>query len=506
MGIKNQLIPVFVMALATSTRKLNFKLSNKMYLYIQKTSLYRLFLTFAALFVVMTLNAQAAKKPNVIVIMADDIGAEGLASYGSTIYTTPNLDRMAQEGIQFQNAYATPLCTPTRVMLMTGTYPHRNGFKALMGKKPGARMPANIPTFGHYFQKAGYKTAIAGKWQLGKFDDFPNQPVEHGFDKYCMWTWHYKGKKDSRFYAPHIHINGEFFQGTEKDYGPDYYGKSMLDFIDENKDEPFFIYFPMALVHDPFVNPPSLGEKASEKFTDDLSTKTKAYGHMITYMDDIVGQILARLKTLGIDENTLVIFTGDNGTHPNITSKLPGMDLKGGKFSRTEAGSRVPFIARWPKEIKPAVTEDFICLVDVLPTIASIAGIDLTAEVDGMDLSHNFLGTEGKDREYIVMPFKGFYVRDKRFRLDADGRMFDIPVTSDKERYSEKETKNPEHEPHRKRLQALIDQYQSLPPLYDGTITVEGFEAPELTEQQKQKVAKKAENKKKKEEANDQTQ
>jgi len=217
---------------------------------------------------------------------------------------------------------------------------------------------------------------------------------------------------------------------------------------------------------------------------------------MITYMDDIIGQMMARLKKHSIDENTLVIFTGDNGTHPSIVSKLPDMDLKGGKFSRTEAGSRVPFIARWPKKIKPAVTEDFICLVDVLPTIASIAGIELTAEVDGMDLSHNFLGTEGKDRDYIVMPFKGFYVRDKRFRLDADGRMFDIPVTSNKERYSEKETKNPEHEPDRKRLQALIDQYQSLPPLYDGAVKVEGFEAPELTEEQKKAAAKKAENKK----------
>ena len=436
--------------------------------------------------------AEDASKPNVIVIMADDIGAEGLESYGSTIYTSPHLTRMAEEGIQFQNAYATPLCTPSRVMIMTGTYPHRNGYKALMGTKPGARMGTDIPTFGHYFQEAGYNTAIAGKWQLGKFHDFPNQPAEHGFDRFCMWTWHFEGEKRSRFYAPHINIDGEFFQGTETDYGPDYYGKFMLDFIDENKDQPFFIYFPMALVHDPFVHPPGLREKASAKFTDDLSDKTKAYGHMITYMDDIIGQMMERLKEHGIDENTLVIFTGDNGTHPSIISKLPGMDLAGGKFSVTEAGSRVPFIARWPGKIPPSVSEEFIRLVDVLPTIASMAGIELTAEVDGMDLSHNFLGTEGDDREYIVMPFRGLYVRDKRFRLHEDGRMYDIPVTSDQERYSEKEATNPEHEPDRKRLQALIDQYQSQPPLYDGPITVEGFEEPELTEEQQKKADEKA--------------
>jgi arylsulfatase A len=209
-------------------------------------------------------------------------------------------------------------------------------------------------------------------------------------------------------------------------------------------------------------------------------------------MDDIVGEILKRLKKHGIDENTLVVFTADNGTSPRITSQLPDMKLMGGKFSATEAGSRVPFIARWPKKIKPTISENFISLVDVLPTIASIAGIELKAEIDGMDLSHNFLGTEGKDREYIVMPYKGFYIRDKGFRLHADGRMFDIPVKSDKERYSEKETKNPEYDPQRKHLQALIDKYQALPPLYNGA------EAPELTDKQKTAAMEKTEKKKEK--------
>ena len=222
---------------------------------------FKILLLLAAFLTILNAGAEESKKPNIIVIMADDIGAEGLESYGSTIYTSPNLSQMAKEGMQFQNAYATPLCTPSRVMIMTGTYPHRNGFKALIGKKPGLRMPAKIPTFGHYFQKNGYKTAIAGKWQLGKFDAFPNQPAEHGFEKYCMWTWFYKNIKDSRYYKPHINIDGRFFQGTEKDFGPDYYSKYILDFIDENKDKPFFVYFPMALVHSPFIIPPKLAEK-----------------------------------------------------------------------------------------------------------------------------------------------------------------------------------------------------------------------------------------------------
>ena len=464
----------------------------------------KLLIHFLTSLLILSITAEEKKKPNVIVIMADDIGAEGLACYGSTIYTSPQLDKMAAEGVRFNNAYATPLCTPSRVMIMTGTYPHRNGFKALIGKRPGLRMPGNIPTFGHYFKNAGYKTAIAGKWQLGKFDAFPNQPVDHGFDKFCMWTWFYKEKKDSRYYKPHIHVNGKFFQGTEKDFGPDYYSKFLLDFIDENKDEPFFIYFPMALVHSPFIIPPKLEDLASKKFTDDLDKSTKAFGHMITYMDDIIGQMIERLKKHEIDDNTMIIFTGDNGTHKKITSKLPGMDLKGGKGDAIESGSRVPFIVRWPGKIKPAVSDEFFCLVDVLPTICSIADIKVTAEVDGMDLSHSFFGKEGKNREYIVMPYKGFYVRDKRFRLHEDGRFFDIPVTSDKERYSEKESKNPEHEPHRKRLQSLIDKYINKSPLYNGAELVGEFAETEDSKKKelspekiKKKEQKKSEKKKK---------
>lgn len=160
--------------------------------------------------------ALSADRPNFVVIMADDLGAEGMGCYGSTIFTTPNLDRMAAEGVRFNNAYATPLCTPTRVMLISGFYPNRTGFKALIGKDDEVRMPASIRTFGHDFRDAGYATAIAGKWQLGQFDEYPNQPIQHGFDRYCMWTWFYVGKKFSRYYGPQIYQDGRIIDGTEK--------------------------------------------------------------------------------------------------------------------------------------------------------------------------------------------------------------------------------------------------------------------------------------------------
>jgi len=408
-------------------------------------------------------HLNAAEKPNVILIMADDIGAEGLGCYGSTIYTTPHLDRMAREGARFENAYATPLCTPTRVMLMSGLYPNRTGFRALIGKGKGVRMPASIKTFGHYFRAAGYKTGITGKWQLGKFDEFPNQPVEHGFDEYCMWTWVYKGKKSSRYYGPQIYHNGKVIDGGKEAFGPDYFHDFALDFIDRNKDESFFLYYPMALVHSPFVHPPKLEKLARSKFTDDLDKKTVAFGHMITYMDHIVGSILARLKKHDLDQNTLVLFTGDNGTHKNITSRLSELKLKGGKGSMTEAGSRVPLLARWPGTIPPGAREEFFCLVDVLPTIASLADIRLTQPVDGLDLSHNLLGKNGKDRKRVLINYgRGYFVREKRFRLNQDGKLYDIPVASDATRYSEKATTDPKHDAHRHRLQALLNQFMAI--------------------------------------------
>ena len=405
----------------------------------------------------------AADKPNVMVIMADDIGAEGLGCYGSSIYTTPPLDRMAKEGARFDNAYATPLCTPTRVMMMSGLYPQRTGFRALIGKGEGVRMPASIRTFGHDFRDAGYATAVTGKWQLGKFDEFPDQPVEHGFDEYCMWTWVYGGKKSSRYYGPQIYRDGKVIRGGENDFGPDYFHDFALDFIDRKKGEPFFLYYPMALVHSPFIHPPKLERKSRSKYTDDLDKQTIAFGHMITYMDHIVGSLLKRLGKHGLEKNTLVLFTGDNGTHKSITSQLPGLKFKGGKGSMTEAGSRVPLLAWWPGAIRPGVRDEFFCLVDVLPTIHALAGIELKRKVDGLNLAHNFIGGPGADRESVLINYgKGYFVRGKRFRLNQDGKLYDIPVTSDVTRYSEKVTTDPKHAPHRKRLQVLLDDFMAI--------------------------------------------
>jgi arylsulfatase A-like enzyme len=165
----------------------------------------------------------------------------------------------------------------------------------------------------------------------------------------------------------------------------------------------------------------------------------------------------------GIDDNTLVLFTGDNGTDGRIISKLADMDIKGGKASMTEAGTRVPLLAWWPGTIKPGVREQLFCLADVLPTITSVAGIPLSRQLDGMDLSHVLLGKEGKDREQVFINYgRGYFVRESRFRLNQDGKLYDIPATSDKERYGKKVTTDPAHEADRRRLQSALDEFQAI--------------------------------------------
>ncbi len=408
------------------------------------------------------------KKPNILLIMADDLGAENLACYGNTVYTTPRLDRMASEGARFENAFATPVCTPTRAMILTGLYPNRTGFlerlDSPLDPEKNNRLPVHIKTLGHVFQEAGYATAIAGKWHLGDFQTHPDQPESHGFDEHCLWVQYWDGDRPSRYYGPHIIENGLYTAHPEAVFGPDYYSDFLLDFIERNQDRPFLAYFPMNLIHGPLIVPPKHKALAESKFPDDLGKNERKAGHMVTYMDAIVGKMLDKLAALGLEENTLVIFTGDNGTGGNLTSQLGSFHLRGGKRTMNEAGTRVPFIARWPGKIPPGERSAFFTLMDVLPTLASIADIPIEHEIDGMNLSHNLFGTTGNDRAFFAMAFEGdvYFVRDQRFRLHEDGRLHDVSVSSNEARYN-MEILNPNlHAENRQRLQQHLDAFMAI--------------------------------------------
>ncbi|MGN6164497.1 MAG: sulfatase-like hydrolase/transferase [Flavisolibacter sp.] len=377
------------------------------------------------------------KRPNIIFILADDIGYECFGTYGSASYQTPNLDKLAAKGVKFTHCYSTPLCTPSRVMLMTGKYNFRNytDFGYLDPKEK---------TFGNFFKDAGYTTCMAGKWQFNGIAQKkpgwkdPYRPKLFGFDEYCLWQVQYGKKFGERYANPLIIQNGETLPRQNNAYGPDVFCDYILNFIDRNKNEekPFFAYYAMVLVHDPFVPAPN---------SKDWSDTTKRYqahnlyfSDMVSYMDKNVGRIMDKLEQAGLAENTLVIFSGDNGTNVNITSQMKnGQSIKGDKGHLTDGGTHVPLIAYWKgKSAKGMVNTDLTDFSDFLPTMLQAATISVPkgALIDGKSFLPQILGQKAKAKEYVYMYYKprwarlenGVFVRDKKYKLYGDGRFYDI--------------------------------------------------------------------------------
>ena len=324
-----------------------------------------------------------------------------------------------------------------------------------------------MKTFGHVFQAAGYRTAIAGKWHLGDFQKHPDQPKSHGFDEHCLWVQYWDGERRSRYYGPHNWENGKYKVHGEDVFGPDYYCDFLIDFMERTKEQqrPFFAYFPMNLIHGPLITTPGNQESAEARYPKDLGQRERKAGQMVNYMDSIVGRLLSKLKELGLDQNTLVIFTGDNGTGGNLVSRLGEFRLRGGKRTMNEAGTRVPFIARWPGKIPPGQRDSFITLMDVLPTLAAAANVPIKHQIDGMDLSHNFFNSPGKDRDHFFMAFEGdvYFVRDKRFRLHEDGRFYDVAIAGNESRYAMNVVSDSKQNAnHRRQLQHRLDEFMSI--------------------------------------------
>ena len=363
------------------------------------------------LFLSALLSAQAANKPNIVLIMADDMGYECLAVNRSEDYNTPNLDRLAAEGVRFEQCFANPLCTPSRVKIMTGLYNKRNFTKF-------AVLDRSQTTFANLLQKEGYRTAIAGKWQLGRE---PDAAQHFGFDESCLWQ-HFRGRTregtdfDTRFPNPQLEINGKAVDFNNGEYGPDVCADFICDFIETNKDQSFLAYYPMILTHCPFDatpdserwDPASLG---SPEYKGPGGDAPEAYGiqkenfaDMVQYADKLVGRIVAKLDELGIRENTLIIFTGDNGTDRPIRTQFNGVEVVGGKGANRDTGTRVPLIVNWPARIQPAVqATELVEFSDFLPTLCEVAGAPLPENYpgDGLSLWPVLSGTGSRNKEYV---------------------------------------------------------------------------------------------------------
>jgi len=376
------------------------------------------------------------RRPNVLLIMADDLGFETLGCYGGTSYKTPHADRLAQTGLRFTHAFAQPLCTPTRLQLMTGQHNFRNW-------RSFGTMAPEEKTFGHMMQRAGYKTAIAGKWQLFSYDSPPSKyrgtgkrPEQSGFDEFFLWHEGYSETKGSRYADPVINHNGKMVPGTKGKYGPDLFSDFLIDFMRQHKDQPFFAYYPMALTHGPFTSTPISDDwPAGNRLKDD----PKHFADMVEYMDRDLGKVLDAVDRLGLAENTLILFYSDNGSPPEVVSKMGSRVVPGGKRFTTEAGMHVPLLARW-RGISPSgkLCHDLVDSTDFLPTIAEATGAKWFdgLPLDGRSFLPQVKGQKGQPRPALFAHFDPHpsckadltptrLAWDHQHKLYLDGRLYD---------------------------------------------------------------------------------
>jgi arylsulfatase A len=350
--------------------------------------------------------AGVSQRPNIILIMADDFGYECVTANGGESYQTPHLDRLAGQGMRFEQCHVQPLCTPTRVQLMTGRYNVRNYLQFGI-------LPRSETTFAHVLKKAGYATAVCGKWQLGNEAD---SPQHFGFDESYLWQ---HTRRPPRYANPGLERNGVELEFPEGSYGPKLVNDFALDFVARHRDKPFFLYYPMILTHDPFQPTPDSPNWDSAAQGERVNRDVKHFADMTAYMDEMIGRLDSRLDELGIRSNTLLMFIGDNGTHKTVTSRFKGTDFQGGKATTTRRGHHVPFIANWPEIMKQGrVNSDLISSADFFPTICDAAGVPVPGNIDGVSFFPQLQGRRGTPREWLYIWYS------PRQRLDLTTREF----------------------------------------------------------------------------------
>lgn len=373
-------------------------------------------------------SADQTKKPNVVLILADDFGYECVTANGGQSYRTPNLDRLAAGGVRFEHCHVQPLCTPTRVQLMTGRYNVRNylQFGTLLRSET---------TFAHLIKRAGYATGICGKWQLGRETDAPQH---FGFDEACLWQ---HTRRPPRYANPGLEYDGKQKDFIHGEYGPQLVNDFALDFITRHKDGPFFLYYPMLLTHAPFQPTPDSPDWDPKAVGETVNQSVEHFADMTAWMDKMVGRVDAKLAELGIRDNTLLVFLGDNGTQGTVTSRFRGADYRGGKGTTTRHGTHVPCIASWPAVIKTGqVNQDLVSSVDLLPTICAAAGVSLPENIDGVSFLPQLRGESGTPRQWLYSWYSprqraDLTVRefafDHHYKLYRDGRFFDLATDPD---------------------------------------------------------------------------
>tara|TARA_Y100001970_G_scaffold73478_1_gene93282 strand:- start:26564 stop:27868 length:1305 start_codon:yes stop_codon:yes gene_type:complete len=406
--------------------------------------------------------------------MSDDLGYEVLGCNGGTTYKTPRLDQLAQNGMRFENAHVMPLCTPTRVSLMTGKYNFRNyiGFGLIRPEET---------TFGHIFSDSGYNTCISGKWQLYSYntlDEAPEmrskgQTIENaGFDEFCVWHAHHTEEKGSRYKDPIIYQNGQYRDDTEGKYGEDVFCDYIIDYIGRKKDDenPFFVYWPMAATHKPHEPTPDSPEwddfepgsnkyRGSRTFDEvekdqKVDDNPKFYKDMVEYHDKVIGRLVDYLDQENLSEDTLIIYLGDNGSPHDVCSMVHAHnEICGGKGKTNDRGTHVPLICAMPGTIKAGeVKADMIETTDYLPTMFDVAGIEAPDNyiLDGKSFYPQLTGHNGNPRDWMFFHFEPMnpriipgkeavmdapirYARNLDWNLYETGELYDLRADIDED-------------------------------------------------------------------------
>jgi arylsulfatase A len=373
-------------------------------------------LVFASIF---SVSAQTKKvksgtpKPNIIYILADDLGIGDVSCYGSDNNKTPIIDNLAKGGIRFTHGYTAPLCGPSRAMILTGRYAFRTG--AVNQDMVAQIKPENEVLIPSVLKTAEYTSAMVGKWS-----QFGLTPKDFGFDDYITFQgsgdyWATEKKKSENYIE-----NGVNKKLDDLTYMPDLMHKHLVDFITTNKEKPFFLYYSMVHVH-------SLIQR-----TPDSKPGSDLYSDNIAYMDKLVGKLLSTLDDLKLRKNTLVVFMGDNGTASIYSERgsIGGKALSGKKGSMLECGSLVPTIANWPGVIEAGKVNDLLIdSSDILPTFADLAGAKLPTKnvIDGRSFLPQLMGKKGNPREWIFIELGNkWYVRESKWKLNREGELFDM--------------------------------------------------------------------------------
>ena len=359
--------------------------------------------------------AEKTSQPNIIFILADDLGIGNVSCYGADNFKTPNIDRLAQGGTRFEHCYAAPLCGPSRALLLSGRYAYHTG---MTGNDSGPLLkPANETLMPKILKPAGYVTAMCGKWS-----QLPLQPGDWGFDEYLRFNGsgkYWNTQAGNKTYT----LNGKDVPLKDGEYLPDTMQKFVLNFISRHKDQPFYIHYAMSHVHAEILRTPDSAPDSKDLYYDNVA-----------YMDKLVGKLLAELDRLKLRDNTLIVFAGDNGTANTAAARSTingGKALSGKKGEMLECGALVPCIASWPGNVPAGkVTPSLISFSDFLPTFAKVVGATVPSSltIDGKGFAPQLLGqSDVWPRDWIFVELgRHWYDREMNWKLNQSAEFFDM--------------------------------------------------------------------------------